>query len=133
MMRAIANASADLAFCTVCADALLPKPRCNLAENAQGSTAKGLNMNKSSMLLAASALVALLASGSLAAAQDTKGANMRALGDRNVAPAKPGKGASGMKPCPEYGAGFYRLAGSDTCARISGGVASDVGVSGVRR
>jgi hypothetical protein len=85
--------------------------------------------------LATLTILALLAAGPSALAQssDSKGVNMRALGDRNVAPAKPGKGASGMKPCPEYGAGFYRLAGSDTCARISGGVASDVGVTGVRR
>jgi hypothetical protein len=90
-------------------------------------------MSKLIMSLAVFALLALLAPASSSLAQDTKGVNMRALGDRNVAPAKPGKGANGMKPCPEYGAGFYRLAGSDTCARIGGGVASDVGVSGVRR
>ena len=39
---------------------------------------------------------------------------------------------SGMKACPEYGAGFYRLAGSDTCVRIGGSVSSDVGSSGMR-
>jgi hypothetical protein len=117
-------------------DALSPNQRCSVADDAERSLhPRVLNMNKSSMHVAASALVALLASGSFALAQssDAKGVNMRALGDRNVAPAKPGKGADGMKPCPEYGAGFYRLAGSDTCARISGGVASDVGVTGVRR
>jgi len=83
--------------------------------------------------LAAVALLALLAPASSALAQDTKGVNMRALGDRNAPPAKPGKVASGMKACPEYGAGFYRLAGSDSCVRISGGIASDVGVAGGRR
>jgi Porin subfamily len=82
--------------------------------------------------LAILALLIPLAPASFALAQDTKGVNMRALGDRNPAPAKPGSAASGMKPCPEYGAGFYRLAGSDTCARISGGVASEVGTT-VRR
>jgi hypothetical protein len=41
--------------------------------------------------------------------------------------------ASGMKPCPEYGAGFYRIDGTGTCIRISGGVAVDVGASGTRR
>ena len=41
--------------------------------------------------------------------------------------------ASGMKPCPEYGAGFYRIDGTGTCVRISGGVAVDVGASGTRR
>jgi hypothetical protein len=87
--------------------------------------------------LAVVALLALLAPAPSALAQDTKqdtkGVNMRALGDRNVTPPKPGKAASGMKACPEYGAGFYRLAGSDSCVRISGGIASDVGVTGVRR
>jgi len=38
-----------------------------------------------------------------------------------------------MKACPEYGAGFYRLAGSDTCVRVSGGISTDIGTSGVRR
>ena len=82
--------------------------------------------------LPALALLAMLVPGSSALAQssDPKGVNMRALGDRNVAPvAKPGKRTGGMKPCPEYGAGFYRLDGSDTCARISGGVASEVGTT----
>jgi hypothetical protein len=90
-------------------------------------------MSKLTTSLAIFALLTLLAPASSALAQETKGANMRALGDRNPAPAKPGKAASGMKACPEYGAGFYRLAGSDSCVRISGGVASDVGVTGVRR
>ena len=40
--------------------------------------------------------------------------------------------ADGMKACPEYGAGFYRLAGSDTCVRIGGGIGSDIGTSGMR-
>src|SRR5437868_4852881 len=38
-----------------------------------------------------------------------------------------------MKACPEYGAGFYRLAGSDTCVRMGGSVGVDIGTSGVRR
>ena len=40
--------------------------------------------------------------------------------------------AGGMKACPEYGAGFYRLAGSDTCVRSGGSSGSDIGTSGVR-
>lgn len=39
----------------------------------------------------------------------------------------------GMKPCPEYGAGFYRLDGSATCVRVSGSVGAEIGTSGVRR
>jgi hypothetical protein len=60
--------------------------------------------------------------------------NTRALGDRNVAPAaKPGGRTGGMKPCPEYGAGFYRIDGSGTCARIGGSIGTDISTSGVRR
>jgi hypothetical protein len=87
-------------------------------------------MPKFTTPLAVVALLSLLAPACSALAQDTKGVNMRALGDRNTPPPKPGKAASGMKACPEYGAGFYRLAGSDSCVRISGGIASDVGVMG---
>jgi hypothetical protein len=58
----------------------------------------------------------------------------KALGRKPDAPApKPKDRAGGMKACPEYGAGFYRLAGSDTCVRIGGGVSTDVGTSGVLR
>jgi hypothetical protein len=58
----------------------------------------------------------------------------KALGRKPEAPApKPKDRAGGMKACPEYGAGFYRLAGSDTCVRIGGGVSTDVGTSGVLR
>ena len=92
-------------------------------------------MLKLSTLLRALTLLAPLVPGSSALAQssDSKAVNMRALGDRNAAPvAKPGKPTGGMKPCPEYGAGFYRLDGSDTCARISGGVGSEIGTT-VRR
>jgi hypothetical protein len=116
-------------------ESLLPKHHCSVDENAQGSLHVEIQTMSRLTPLATLTILALLTAGSSAFSQtsDAKGANMRALGDRNTAPAKPDKAASGMKPCPEYGAGFYRLAGSDTCARISGGVASDVGVSGVRR
>jgi hypothetical protein len=88
---------------------------------------------KHSVVIAIAALLALSASARAQSA-DSKSVNMRALGERNAAPvAKPGTGSAGMKPCPEYGAGFYRLAGSDTCARIGGAVGTDVGTSSVRR
>jgi hypothetical protein len=75
-------------------------------------------------------MVATPASLALAQAADPKGVNMRALGDRTVAPVtKPSGSAGSMKPCPEYGAGFYRLAGSDTCVRLGGSVGTDVGTS----
>jgi hypothetical protein len=38
-----------------------------------------------------------------------------------------------MKPCPEYGAGFYKLEGSDTCVRIGGGIGIDVGAASTWR
>jgi hypothetical protein len=92
-------------------------------------------MFKLKLPIATLALLAVLVpdSSALAQSSDQKGVNMRALGDRNAAPAaKPAKRTGGMRPCPEYGAGFYRLDGSDTCARLSGGVASEVGTT-VRR
>jgi hypothetical protein len=81
-------------------------------------------------------LACALLAPALASAQssDPKGVTMRALGERNPAPAaKPGASAGSMKPCREYGAGFYRLAGSDTCVRIGGAVGADVGTSNLRR
>jgi hypothetical protein len=73
----------------------------------------------------------LLAPISLAQAQSF---DAKALNRKPEAPAAKQKDrAGGMKACPEYGAGFYRLNGSDTCVRISGGIASDVGVSGTSR
>ena len=81
-------------------------------------------------------LASVLLAPALASAQssDTKGVNVRALGERTTAPtAKPGASAGSMKPCPEYGAGFYRLAGSDTCVRLGGAVGTDIGTSNVRR
>ena len=56
----------------------------------------------------------------------------KALKKPNPPPPAPKSGANGMKACPEYGAGFYRL-DSGTCVRISGGISADVGVSGTRR
>jgi hypothetical protein len=69
----------------------------------------------------------------LAQSTDLKGVNMRALGERSTAPVKKPSGTSSTKPCPEYGAGFYRLAGSDTCVRLGGGIGTDIGTAGVRR
>jgi hypothetical protein len=83
------------------------------------------------MRLALALLVLLLLPVSLAQAQSW---DARPLGKKPEVPAaKPKDRASGMKACPEYGAGFYRLDGSDTCVRIGGGIGTDVGASGVRR
>lgn len=74
-------------------------------------------------------LLAAPASAALAQSWDAK-----SLSKKPEAPAaKPKDRAGGMKACPEYGAGFYRLDGSDTCVRIGGGISADVGTSGVRR
>ncbi len=39
-------------------------------------------------------------------------------------------GGEALKACPEYGAGFYRVDGTDTCVKIGGFV--DAGVSSRR-
>jgi hypothetical protein len=77
-------------------------------------------------------LVLLLLPTSLAHAQSW---DAKPLGKKPEVPAaaKSKDRASGVKACPEYGAGFYRLNGSDTCVRIGGGIGTDVGTSGVRR
>jgi hypothetical protein len=54
-------------------------------------------------------------------------------GKPEVPPAKPGQRAGGMKACPEYGAGFYRIDGSSTCVRVGGSIGTDVGGSTLRR
>jgi hypothetical protein len=55
--------------------------------------------------------------------------DFKPLNDRRAPPQKT-KGAR-KKACSEYGAGFYRLEGSDTCMRIGGGI--DVTVGSGRR
>jgi hypothetical protein len=37
--------------------------------------------------------------------------------------------AKGMRPCPEYGAGFVRMEGSSFCVRAGGGVRAEFGKS----
>ena len=76
-----------------------------------------------------SAAVLLLMLPSMANAQSF---DAKALKKRDIAPPASKNSGNGMKPCPEYGAGFYRL-DSGTCVRIGGGISTDVGVSGVRR
>lgn len=78
-------------------------------------------------------LLAPISSGH-AQKSETRTWDAKALSKKPEPPvARPEKDrAGGMKACPEYGAGFYRLAGSDTCIRIGGGIGSDVGTSGMR-
>jgi porin-like protein len=83
------------------------------------------------MRLTIALLLVLLApiSSGWAQLSDTK-----ALGKKSDAPvARPKDRTSGMKACPEYGAGFYRLEGSNTCIRIGGGIGTDAGTPGMRR
>jgi hypothetical protein len=90
---------------------------------------RATNMSKVKTRFAAALLLVALPSPIFAQSFDAK-----ALSRKPEAPApKPKDRAGGMKACPEYGAGFYRLAGSDTCVRIGGGVSTDVGTSGVLR
>lgn len=79
------------------------------------------------ILLAAVTLLPLAAQ-----AQQTNDRNSRKPNETRAA--RPADRPSGMKPCPEYGAGFYKVDGSDTCVRIGGGVGIDVGgASGMGR
>jgi hypothetical protein len=83
------------------------------------------------MRLAIALLVLLLAPISSGSAQSW---DAKALGRKSDASvARPKDRAGGMTACPEYGAGFYRLKGSDTCIRIGGGIGTDVGTTGGRR
>ena len=41
----------------------------------------------------------------------------------------PLKGASSGNSCAAYGPGFVKVAGSDTCVKVSGAVSVDVGTS----
>ena len=43
--------------------------------------------------------------------------------------ALPLKGASSANACAAYGPGFVKVAGSDTCVKVSGAVSVDVGTS----
>lgn len=76
-------------------------------------------------------LVGLIGMSSSVLAQ-TKSPNktldFKPLNDRKAAPSKAEK--SRKTACSEYGAGFYRMEGSDTCVRIGGGI--DVTVSSGR-
>ena len=86
------------------------------------------------MLNVTTRLIAALLLSSLTGPALAQSRDAEALGKKPEArAAAPKERAGGMKPCPEYGAGFYRLSGSDTCVRVSGGVAIDAGTSGVRR
>ena len=83
------------------------------------------------MRLTIALLLVLLApiSSGWAQSSDTK-----APGKKSDAPvARPTDRAGGMKACPEFGAGFYRLEGSNTCVRIGGGIGTDAGTPGMRR
>jgi Porin subfamily len=87
---------------------------------------------KSMRLTALPLVAALLAQAAPVLAQSFDG---KARGKKLDLPVTkpPADRAGSMKACPEFGAGFYRLAGSDTCVRLGGGVGVDIGTSGVRR
>lgn len=75
-------------------------------------------------------LLLLLASTSLGWAQsfDRKALDTKAFGKKSDVPvARPKDRAGGMKACPEYGPGFYRLEGSSTCIQIGASIGTDVG------
>lgn len=76
-------------------------------------------------------LAAMIAMPSPVLAQSkpqSKTLDFKPLNDRRAAPSKNEK--TRRTACSEYGAGFYRMEGSDTCVRIGGGI--DVTVSSGR-
>jgi hypothetical protein len=88
-------------------------------------------MRDATTLFIAVLLLLQLAPTSAAIAQSY---DAKALGRKSAPPAaKPKDRTSGMKACPEYGAGFYRLSGSGTCVRVGGSISIDIGTSSVRR
>lgn len=67
------------------------------------------------------------------------GASAQQLGERlpgqRAETGMPGGKArkEGLRPCPQYGPGFVKMDGSNTCVRLSGEVQFEYGVGGGRR
>jgi hypothetical protein len=78
--------------------------------------------------LAVLAILASLTAMPSGAHAQSKQLYFKPLNDRKASPSKSEK--SRRTACSEYGAGFYRMEGSDTCVRIGGGI--DVTVSSGR-
>lgn len=78
--------------------------------------------------LALLAMFAVLIATPPTAIAQTRPLDFKPLNDRRAEPAKSEK--TRRKACSEYGAGFYKMEGSDTCVRIGGGI--DVTVSSGR-
>jgi hypothetical protein len=53
--------------------------------------------------------------------------------NKPVEPSRPQTTKKSMLPCPEFGAGFMRLPGSDSCVKIGGSVSVDAGMATVGR
>ena len=51
----------------------------------------------------------------------------------NMPSGRASKAMQGASPCPEYGPGFVRMAGSNTCMRAGGKVMYEYGMTGNRR
>lgn len=69
--------------------------------------------------VAATVLVAFLTALPATGFAQHKALDFKPLENR---PTRPAKAPVRPKACPEYGAGFYRIDGSDTCIRMGGSV-----------
>ena len=79
-------------------------------------------MRKSLLVIAA---LLLPASSALAEQPGIQKSDKAALSGKVL----PLKGASSGNSCAAYGPGFVKVAGSDTCVKVSGAVSVDVGTS----
>lgn len=80
--------------------------------------------------LAIVAALAFAAPVALAKQPDSKSTRLRpnTAASQNAQKPKP-VARRPVTPCSEYGAGFVRMAGSDTCVRIGGSIDAGVGFS----
>lgn len=81
--------------------------------------------------IAVVAVSAALTSAAYAQQSDTKPPRQRsqAAPSNNAQKPKPAARQRAASPCAEYGAGFLRMAGSDTCVRVGGSIDVGVGMS----
>lgn len=82
-------------------------------------------------MASALALLTVLVAISFAAAQGVDGATRPLRGTTDPVRPRPAAKAD-RNPCAQFGAGFVRAAGSDTCVKVGGGISVGVGVGSGR-
>lgn len=82
-------------------------------------------MPRKSLALSLSVLLALAWNGNAFAQQQKHKPSKRAAPETTTA--APAPRSPSNNPCAQYGAGFVRAPGSDTCIKIGGSVGVDVG------